>query len=471
MPSLRPYQEDGVRFLASTDVAFICDEMGLGKTVMGVMDLRDNEATVIVAPSGLLGVWRRHIEVWRPDIRPRVCKTVAEIRAPVFGEAVILSPDALGWAKGAASKRGVRDMSEIAAARLGALRSGMFSAGHRLRVILDEAHRLKGGDARRAQVVGEILRVCAYQGAKRRALTATPMPRDPMDIWCLAHRMGADRHPHAWGGRGFAGFASWARASSAGRDRWDFAGPPLLPLDHPDVMGRLLLRRLVKDHLPEIPDPTHSIRIVSLPGDARSLADEILKAACRAVGADHRRIDAATVDAPAEDVDEALLKTITRMDRGSISSLSAELAAAKVAAVLAEVDRLVAEDQPTIVYSEHRAIIDAMAPRFPVVVGEMSQKKRDAAVAKFQEGDALAFGFTAAGREGITLTRASTMINADCGWILDELDQAIGRGRRFGSVGPLHIMHFLADHPLERLRVRCLRRRRAFKMAALGSSI
>ena len=119
-----------------------------------------------------------------------------------------------------------------------------------------------------------------------------------------------------------------------------------------------------------------------------------------------------------------------------------------------------------------RASIETMKRAgHPVFMGGMSERAKDSSVRKFEDGDAAAFGFTGAGREGLTVTRAAVFLEADTNWSADDRDQAIGRVVRFGQEKQTSVVHFLADHPIERLKLRTLARKRALKIAALGTSL
>lgn len=479
--TLRPYQEAGAAFLRSVwawpegvpRTALLCDEMGLGKTpqatmaIPGPMHDEPEVGTLVIAPAGLSTVWARHVRDWRPDLRATVIRKTKDLRAPHFGEVAIVSPDALGWAaRGRGGHSGIH--AKAALARLSAgLRAGTWQT----LVIIDEAHTIKGGKAKRAQACGDLIRPCVARGATCWALTATPTPRSAEDIWCLLHRMGADSHPLAFGGKGIAGWAAWAKATR-NRSGWKCAETPASPLDHADALGGLLLRRLVKDHLPEIPAPVHAIRFVPISGELTAEADEILRQACKSIGVPHSRIERHDLEG-ADDVDDALLRTISQTaNRGMLSTISAKLAEAKAPHVLAELQRLIDDGEPAVVYSEHKHTIEQMKKLgHPVVMGGMSERQKSNAVDLFQDGHAQALGFTGAGRQGITLTRASHFLEADPNWSADDRAQALGRVIRFGREGEATVIHFLADHPLERLRMRVLRRKRAFTLAALGSSM
>jgi SWI/SNF-related matrix-associated actin-dependent regulator of chromatin subfamily A-like protein 1 len=73
--SLRPYQWEGVAFLARSQSVLLADEMGLGKTVQAaialrwVLQLKDCNRALIVAPSALKLNWEREIRRWAPNHR------------------------------------------------------------------------------------------------------------------------------------------------------------------------------------------------------------------------------------------------------------------------------------------------------------------------------------------------------------------------------------------------------------------
>lgn len=85
--SIRPYQVEGVRWLAyrglddthgerdepryqwkgSTRGGLLCDEQGTGKTLQTLLALHDDEALLVVCNKAALGVWVAEAKKWRPD--------------------------------------------------------------------------------------------------------------------------------------------------------------------------------------------------------------------------------------------------------------------------------------------------------------------------------------------------------------------------------------------------------------------
>ena len=493
---LRPYQQDGVAWLRDSfgdphaRVRLLADEMGLGKTVQAVAAFPgpawgDPEPGIlVVAPAGVHRSWQRHVAEWRPDLACSIVGSTSALRPPRFGEVLVVSPDALSWAspapkakrkgaapadpkeaaRAAATARTRRD-SEVAFARL---RAGLLALGPRAVIAVDEAHRVKGATANRAKAVGSLCGPAAERGATVWGITATPAPRDALDLWCLLDRLGGSRHPAAWGGRGIVGWQEWSRGVCQRGGKWTFGAEPVCSVA--DALPGLFLRRLVAEHAEEIPPPTHSIHVVHLSDELASEATAVLAEACRSLGVDPRRAQRDASDAC--DLDDALTSTIAHLDRGMLSSLGAKLSAAKAPTVLDLLRQNVDAGHSVIVYSENRAPIDAVGRLgYPVIVGGMSATAIAAAVERFQDGEAAAIGLTAAGREGVTLTRASVFIEADTGWSADDRNQALGRAVRIGQEQSVSVIHVVASHPLEALKMRVLKRKRKFGLTALGSSM
>src|SRR5947207_13001629 len=87
---LRPYQWEGVAFLARSQAALLADEMGLGKTVQAaialrwVLHLKDCNRALVVAPSALKLNWEREIMRWAPNLVVRRVEGATENRAALY---------------------------------------------------------------------------------------------------------------------------------------------------------------------------------------------------------------------------------------------------------------------------------------------------------------------------------------------------------------------------------------------------
>ena len=87
---LRPYQQDGVVFLAQTESGLLADEMGLGKTVQTILAIRALEEkgqglrALIVAPRTLSSNWQHEFHTWAPNILVRIVEGNAQNRQALY---------------------------------------------------------------------------------------------------------------------------------------------------------------------------------------------------------------------------------------------------------------------------------------------------------------------------------------------------------------------------------------------------
>lgn len=145
---LYPFQEKGVRFLASRRRAYLADRMGLGKTVQAVRaaeELGMNEIQV-VCPASAVPNWRHEIGVW-------------DRRRDAF---------AFYWNE------------PISYASL--IRRNWKSWEPDL-VILDEAHYCKSPSAKRTRAGLGLASRTVKKGGWAWLLSGTPMPNDPTELW------------------------------------------------------------------------------------------------------------------------------------------------------------------------------------------------------------------------------------------------------------------------------------------------
>jgi SWI/SNF-related matrix-associated actin-dependent regulator 1 of chromatin subfamily A len=143
--ALDPYQLDSVARLKSAPrgCAILAHEPGLGKTACAIRAAP--LPCLVFCPPHLRSHWAREIDKWRPE---------AAEAFTVFGytEAEKITPT---------------------------LASG-FNA-----VICDEAHYLKSNDSQRSLRTTAIIRGITYRGGSAYALTGTPVPNRPIELWPL----------------------------------------------------------------------------------------------------------------------------------------------------------------------------------------------------------------------------------------------------------------------------------------------
>ncbi len=176
--TLRPYQAEGVRFLAGvTDTGFgacLADDMGLGKTLQIIAWLShlhqsgalEHGAALIVAPASLLENWQQELRRFAPELRVQVLHPYA--LSPADAHHLRTNPAwLLRRAHVALTTYGMVTRNEL-------LRQCSFPA-----LVLDEAQAIKNADSQRTRAVYSLA------SPRRVALTGTPVENSPAELHSL----------------------------------------------------------------------------------------------------------------------------------------------------------------------------------------------------------------------------------------------------------------------------------------------
>jgi SWI/SNF-related matrix-associated actin-dependent regulator 1 of chromatin subfamily A len=379
--SLFEFQNAGVAFLASRRAAILGDDMGTGKTVQTLIALPPAETArvVVVCPACVKFNWRNEAAVWRPDLRTTVLEDRGSFRLPAPGEIVVVNYDILP--------------SEVP--------DGWTAAG--ISLVADEAHMVKNYKAQRSKKIAAL----AKNAARVWFLSGTPLLNRPFDLMGVLSAAGLFQAV-------FGGFAGFLRAFNGTPGRWggyEF-GPP-----EPYVAEKLrnvMLRRRKDEVLPDLPPKIYqNLAVNGLSAGLRRRLDEIWEGEDIALRNE-------TDDLPPFE---------------RFSAIRAELAEAKIPALLELAEQYEESDTPVVVFSAHRAPVLTLGerPGWAAITGDTTPEERTAIVAQFQGGVLRGVALTiAAGGVGLTLTRASTVIFADLDWTPALNLQAEDRCHRIG---------------------------------------
>lgn len=391
---LYPFQREGVRWLAGRERALLADDMGLGKTVQALCAINGSDRVIVVAPASVKRVWRDEAARWRPDYRATIVDGKGALREPAPGEIVIVSTVTV-----ATSAPVDCDV-----------------------LIVDEAHVAKSHKAKRTQALRELGR----KHAKRVwYLTGTPLLGRALDLWGTLSSLGAERDV-------FGGWMGFCRVFNGSKNRWGgwiFEGPS--GPEAAERLRRVMLRRTKIEVLPDLPRKTYrAIEVdAKLTKRQRAQLDKIEQAT-------QRLLDAGVLPGFEQ-----------------LSAARALLAKGKIPAVLEIVETAEAEEQPLVVFSAHRAPVDALRERagWAVITGDASADDRAAAVRRFQAGELKGIALTiAAGGVGLTLTRGSRVVFVDLDWTPALNLQAEDRVCRIGqTASAIQIDRLVADHALD----------------------
>lgn len=433
---LFPYQRTGSRFLATAKRAILADEMGTGKTVQTIMTLEQTDAypALVVCPNTVKTTWRDEYATWAPHRRVQVIQGgAATRRKQIEAEADVyvinweslrrhsrLAPYGSIRLKACGDCGGSGDVPPTKCEKHPGELNRPWGA-----VVADEAHRAKDPTSKQTRALWWIGR----QADVRLALTGTPLANAPDDLWSLLHFCEPDEWPartryidrycatswNAWGGVDVIGIKPELRE--------EFFG----------LVDPMMLRRPKELVLPHLPPKVRQRREVPMKPKQRKAYKDLVERMLA-------EVDGGVVVAP---------DPLTNLTRASqFASAYAEMdedGGIRLAEPSNKVDALVEllddSEGPLVVFAASRQLIELCEARlqklevpFGSIHGKVSEGDRDLAKAQFQSGQLKVLLCTlGAGAEGLTLTRADTVVFLQRSWSLIENRQAEDRVHRPGQ--------------------------------------
>lgn len=401
--ALRAYQKEGVqRLIEITNIrgaALLADEPGLGKTIQVIEYINQLalDYILIVCPASLRVNWNNEIAKW-------LVNTLQHIEIVSY-EAVV---------------------------------NGYVEFDRYDLIVFDEAHYLKNPSAKRTKA-------CLKLKADRRLfLTGTPIVNRPMDAFPILQSCGMKLTRTEYGKRYCAGKLIPIKWKPVKKYAWDFSGASNTEELGSSLRRHLMVRRTKCDVLAELPKKIRQVieLDINLPeSDALvAAADRMFKGFTEAA---------------------ANIKELESIAFTELSKVRLELAQSKFPHVVAFADDILEEENKLVIFAYHREIIDAIAGHFAdkavKLYGGMTDKQKNEAVERFQNGDAKVFvgQITAAGT-GLTLTAAHTMLFAELDWVPGNIIQCEDRCHRFGQTEPVRIFHITAAGSVDSRMVKAL---------------
>ena len=418
---LYPYQLEGVRLIEGFDGrAILADEMGLGKTLEALYwawKYRPADAdgpVVVVCPAHLKEMWRRqaaeHLGI-RAEILEEQ-KVPADRLPPVDPrQTFVVNYEILGQPR----RRG----QSIDDTR------SWWHWVNRLRpwaVIADEAHRLKESTALCSRSFKKLVRGVPHL----LFLSGTPLVNRPIELFNILNMLRPDLFPHR-----FAFGSEYAHPWMNPWGRWEFRGGRNLDKLHRLLSENVMVRRLKKDVLQDLPAKRVTVVPVTLGTAARR---EYNEAVCDyLIWLEKQDPDAARRAAKAEE--------LTKL--GYLRRLAGRL---KLDAVTRWIeDFLEGTDGKLLVGAVHRRVVRGLAEAFGrtavAVDGDLDHRGKTAAFDRFNgsAGCRLLFGNLQAAGTGWSCTATSDGLIAEFPWTPGELEQFFARvhgiGRGVAGVG------------------------------------
>lgn len=418
---LFPFQKQGTGWLASKFGALLGDDMGLGKTIQILAALPDNAAVVVVCPAVAKGVWARETAAWRPDLKVTVLDGRGSFRWPGKGEIVVINPQILPESKRSGYSFVLNEKDRAACP------DGLI-------LVADEAHWLKHSKSQRTTRFRGLSEIVRARSGRVWLATATPVENKAPELWAILQAAGCAQEA-------FGGWSAFVGLMGGYEGRYGMEwGPIRSPAEVGERLKRVMLRRVKRDVLQQLPPKTHRTIPVEIDARTQKLCDKVL----------------ARMEATGVTLDEmaATLRSTQTTGAGfdEMSRARAALATAKIPAMLEMIEDYEEQGEPLVVFSAHRAPVDSLAdrPGWAVITGDTPAGDRTIIEDRFQRGELKGVACTIkAGGVAITLTRAAHAIFVDREWNPSLNDQAEDRICRIGQDRGCVISNLVAEHALD----------------------
>ena len=388
---LRPYQEEGVKFLLTSSHGLLADDMGLGKTIQVIAALKHKYTQegifkcLIIVPNSLITNWQKEFNVWFPDVPLTLLEGDSANRAILLQRNRGFTLATYDQIRIAYSDQGLRSGNEI-------LQYPEFDI-----VILDEAQKIKNSNSQTTLACNLIQKKSAW------VLTGTPLENNESDIVTL--------------------FSFLKRKTIK-------KGMGLL--DIKNIIAPYMLRRLKKEVLTELPELIEQDFFINLSAEQQKEYDMVF---------DSRR------EKNPLEVITALKKICNFSENLKSSKLD------RLQDVLEELDQKNEKSIVFSQYVKTLEKIDSSLNADNVFLyhGGYNKKEKDDILHNFKNypGSAVLLMSLQAGSVGLNLQEASTVILFDRWWNPAVENQAIARAHRMGRTEPVHAIKFIIQNTIE----------------------
>ena len=434
--SYLPYQRAGIAYASSRQHCLIGDEMGLGKTIqaIGIINADSTiQQVLVVCPASLKINWHRELNKWLT--RP-LSVSIANGDFP-DSDIVIINYDIL--------KKYRRS-----------LRSRTWGL-----LVCDEAHYLKNPKAQRTnEVLGKydkdpVKRLEAIPAIRKVYLTGTPIANRPIELWPILKSTG------------LSDFQNWKHyvtrycAGATTRFGWDVSGASNLGELQEKLRSQIMVRRLKKDVLTDLPAKRRQIIELPVNGAKGIISEEAAAWQARKEIIENLQMsvelakagDKEAYDEAVKKLSEGMLAAFTEM-----SKIRHETALAKVEYVVEHVAEAVDSSGKVVLFGHHKDVLYSVKKQLEekeiqcvTLTGDMGQAERQVSVDRFQTDPNVQvfIGTIGAAGVGITLTAASHVVFAELDWVPGNLSQAEDRCHRIGQKGSVLVQHLVLDGSLD----------------------
>lgn len=341
--------------------------------------------------------------------------------------------------------------------------------------IVDECHRIKNPKSLQAKcILGQQAdrkkQLPSVPGLMHRSnrklfLTGTPLPNRPKEMQPLA----AALCPESFGNffkfaMRFCGATQQWVPTPGNRDGkmvWDFSGSSNLEELQELLRATIMVRRLKKDVLKELPPKRRQI-IILPQGSAKKLIDteanaykkqeERLEKASTRVALAHASNDFTSYEDEVKAFKDVQVAAFREM-----SQVRKAIAVAKIPVVIEHLEAAFESGVDKIIlFGHHHEVCDKIHKHFGDASVKLtgtvtSNKARQEAVDRFQEDASVKLFVGSIGAAGVghTLTASAMVVFAELDWVPANITQAEDRAHRIGQVESVLVQHLVLEGSLD----------------------
>lgn len=415
---LRPFQLEGVAFAQQKDGrCIIAHQMGLGKTIQAIGYLGINPESrpgLVVCPSIVAKKWELEIKKWLP--KERVYRvTSGDTVVPRTVTMVVTTFDLL--------RRIPKQLGKFE-----------FKVA-----VVDESHYLKNYKTARTK---SFLSLCEDQKVEQvLCLSGTPIVNRPAEFFTTLHLLRPNDYK-SW---------TWFAKRYCGGKKTDHGWEATGATNTEELATRLktlMVRRLKKDVLSELPEKIRTTIPIELTVSERNQYENLIEQAYEGKSSDHLRAIG-----------------VARQYVGKV----------KAEAALAVIEDYLLQEEPLVVFAHHQDVIDLICAkckqsgyRYGRIDGSVSQSDRGDIAKSFQDGelDVVILGIKSGG-VGIDLYRASNVLMVERAWTPGDEEQAEDRTHRIGQLQQVTVKYLMVENSVDEMMDGLIEKKRKILEAVL----
>lgn len=390
---------------------------------------------LVVCPATMKLVWKAELEKWLVNSNLKI--SVWDTKNQEDGDIIIINYDIL--------------------ARFDVLKRIPFSL-----LIGDEIHYCKSNKAQRSKAFYKI----AKKAIKRLYLTGTPILNRPAELFYILKSL---NFPMNWGNF----MNRYANAFIDERGHWNIKGASNLDELQEKLRGHLMIRRLKKDVLKELPDKSR--QIIELPDEGFKQAitkeEKYIKEKQKTI----KEMKVKIKQAEGKEEYNKAVKELREFNFTSFADLSRIrhlTALKKVPKSIEHIKEVLENEDKIVVFAHHRDVLDSIYKEFQdkavLLTGDTPVEERKEIVDHFQTDPncKLFIASIKAGGIGITLTASSTVIFVELDWTPAIISQAEDRLHRIGQENAVLVQHLVINGSIDsKIAKMCVRKQEVITQA------